>query len=145
MTERMTEIECMERMILLWGYLRKYPKAYKVEAYTALRLSPDRHYCPCCEYTLDNNISLTTCEECPLLEAWPQVPADITAIGMTIPPCGRLHSIYNEWSNTEDPATRKYYADKIVNASKIRLGKLLKEQSKQQRIDRVNQAMEQNS
>ena len=127
---KMTEIECMEKMIKLWSYLRKYPNKVKSEAYIDLKMPVDRHYCPCCGFTLDNRRSITDCEKCPLIDTWPLWPFDPDDVSLkaTLPPCGRPHSIYVDWGSSDDFATRKYFADKMVAASKKRLGKLLKQE-----------------
>lgn len=73
MKPELSDIETMEKMIQVWGYLSKHPHADKAEAYQVLNLSPDQNNCPLCEKVayFEKEELKFTCESCLLADFWP--------------------------------------------------------------------------
>ena len=73
--DKLTKIETMEKMILLWGYLAKPENVNedKEMAYEVLQLRRDHDFCPCCQYAQNWSKpgSRVDCSHCLLLNLWP--------------------------------------------------------------------------
>lgn len=106
----MTEIECLEKMVLVWEFRAEFPLQPVEDAYKALQLSADRSGCPCCEYTLQLNNG--NCTECPLRELWGTQPC-FASIG----------SPFVLWLDGS-PAEQKQGAEEILAASRQKLEEL---------------------
>lgn len=126
----MTKKECLEKMILLWGYLALNPDKEKQDAYRNLGLALDSRLCPCCDYT--EIVSLVhECYRCPLLSTWPPAHVgssseNVLSIGISTQcPCTLHGSVYQEWADSTDPDAKAEAAAVIEQASILALTKHL--------------------
>ena len=110
----MTEIECLHKMIVLWGCLAANPTYTKETAYVHTGLTVDHHDCPCCEYckiACDSEqdegcdhtgyLDMPNCPACPLADHWPEpIPGkDANGDYPYVYPCLALQSNFMIWSN----------------------------------------------
>lgn len=71
--KKLTDIEVMEKMVVLWNYLAQHPDKSKEEAYKVLGLPRDRSMCPCCAAASNFKTQYffrTKCENCLLKNFW---------------------------------------------------------------------------
>ena len=105
----MTEIESLEKTVVLWDYIAAHPWCSKTHAYRVLELPFDSFLCPLCayvtEYIGDEGANPRVC---PLIDFWPDRR------------CRSLKSPYEEWMNynTSKPAQQ------IANAARAKLKEL---------------------
>lgn len=106
----MTEKECLEKMVDIWGYLADNPSKKKVEAYNELGLVGDMNRCPCCEYAYQQcGNCYKMCVLCPLKDFWPN--------GL----CTSVGSPYMEWLEAKKNHVKQGAIMTILNASTQKL------------------------
>ncbi len=123
--DKLTKIETMEKMIMLWGYLAKPENVNedKEMAYEVLQLEFDHDFCPCCQYAqdwskLNSRVDYRVdCSRCLLLNLWPD-----RCTGSKLTP-------YVRWltGRGRDQATNA--AKEIVVASQKKLDELKREKN----------------
>ena len=122
--DKLTAIETMEKMILLWGYLAKPENvnADKEAVYEVLQLEFDHNFCPCCQYAQSRSKlgSRVDCSHCLLLNLWPT-----KCIGSTY----KIVTPYVRWLTGvgRDQATNA--AKEILVASQKKLDELRREKN----------------
>ena len=75
----MTDIEALEKTILIWDWLAQHPDASKLSAYQALDLTEDDSACPLCIQATPEGETCADCILCLLHHIWPDgcwVPPD---------------------------------------------------------------------
>lgn len=113
----MTEIECLEKMVKVWRYLEKHPEVRnKEEAYSALNLPYELHYCPCCAYVRQQGHGFY-CKLCPLISFWSGNKGRSNIF------CEATGSQYSRWKST-DLEVRAAAAKEIADYSEQLLNKL---------------------
>lgn len=107
----MTEKECLQKMVALWGYLADNPDMGKEDAYNELELAGDMNQCPCCEYAYQQNdwhksvVFGEMCVRCPLKDFWPNGK------------CSSKGSSYMKWFKAKKIHVKQGAIFAILNAS----------------------------
>lgn len=73
MVSKLSDIQTMEKMVTVWGYLSRHPRASKRDVYRIFNLSEDRTYCPLCTnvaYLHAGEVKFH-CADCLLRDFWP--------------------------------------------------------------------------
>lgn len=69
------ELNTLIKTHLIWSHIALYEYNSKTDVYKLLRLAPDLHDCPCCEFVSNINsatgIKLAYCRKCLLRSLWP--------------------------------------------------------------------------
>lgn len=114
----MTRLECLKKMIKLWGYLADNPRESKEGAYQTLNLEPDDQDCPCCQYVIERSDQdsygkpIRASHLCPLVNVWPG--------GY----CANYGSVWRKWRDSIKDTPRTDAANAIRFASIKELNKL---------------------
>lgn len=107
----MTEIEALEKTILLWDWLARHPGALKVDAYSELHLELDNSLCPLCVEATPEGDAIAMCPRCLLRTLWPK--------GCWVP-----GSPYHTWQYSTQNSNKRQAAHAIANAARTKLNEI---------------------
>ena len=111
---KMTLVEALEKMILVWEQLAKNPYATKDEVYLELGISSDLNHCSCCEFASYGTPGgrAIDCNNCPMYLLWPHG-------------CSKHDTPYGVWCRSYGTSRATKAAAEIVQGAKNKLQELI--------------------